>query len=90
MNTEIFTPDPESIKPKIDLNFVRKYRNGLLKNTDKLLLEDYPYPDGITKQDILSYRQLLRDLPNTINLTNVTNTKQMLDLFPTDPTATTE
>lgn len=66
-----------NLKP-IDL--LREERNKLLNSTDKYLTSDFVYPIGTTKEDWITYRQALRDLPTTatpqlnddFELTNVT------------------
>jgi hypothetical protein len=55
---------------------VRKYRNELLKNTDKYMLRDYPI-EQLDLDSVISYRQYLRDytankdwwksIPKTLN-----------------------
>lgn len=50
-------------------DFLRRERNFLLEDSDKYMLEDFP----ITlekKEEWKTYRQLLRDLPETINPNN--------------------
>jgi len=44
---------------------IRKKRNYLLLKSDRYMLSDYPKGD-VTKQQILDYRQGLRDIPNDI------------------------
>tara|TARA_B100001173_G_scaffold305103_1_gene310072 strand:+ start:288 stop:695 length:408 start_codon:yes stop_codon:yes gene_type:complete len=61
-------------------DLLRKKRNKLLVESDYLAMPDYPHPNETTKQALLTYRQQLRDLPQTStaqldineNLTNVT------------------
>ena len=45
------------------LKRARNIRNELLNRTDKSLLSDYPISDE-QKQEIISYRQILRDFIN--------------------------
>ena len=45
------------------LKRARNIRNELLNRTDKFLLSDYPISDE-QKQEIISYRQILRDFIN--------------------------
>ena len=63
-------PTKEQVREKItelelDLPFshLRQLRNFKLKETDVYSLPDYPHPNETTKQDWLTYRQQLRDLP---------------------------
>ena len=55
----------EAAQPLADL---REERNELLMETDYIMVSDYPHTD---KQAWLDYRQALRDLPQTADLTNV-------------------
>ena len=50
------------------LKQLREERNDLLMETDYIMVSDYPHTD---KQAWLDYRQALRDLPQTADLTNV-------------------
>ena len=50
------------------LNQLRIERNELLMQTDYIMVSDYPHTD---KQAWLDYRQALRDLPKTADLSNV-------------------
>ena len=50
------------------LKELREERNELLMETDYIMVSDYPHTD---KQAWLDYRQALRDLPQTADLTNV-------------------
>jgi len=62
------------------LELLREKRNELLDKTDKYMVSDFAYAVGTTKEDWISYRQALRDLPSTLTpglgedgeLTNVT------------------
>ena len=58
-------PDDE-IKADIALKQLRGYRNKLLAKSDKFVTVDYPLSIEI-KSQILSWRQELRDLPETID-----------------------
>jgi hypothetical protein len=51
-----------NIKP---LEVLREKRNELLDKTDKYMVYDFAYAVGTTKEDWISYRQELRDLPTT-------------------------
>jgi len=50
------------------LKQLREERNDLLMETDYIMVSDYPHTD---KQAWLDYRQALRDLPQTADLSNV-------------------
>ena len=50
------------------LKELREERNDLLMETDYIMVSDYPHTD---KQAWLDYRQALRDLPQTADLSNV-------------------
>ena len=50
------------------LKQLREERNDLLMETDYIMVSDYPHTD---KQAWLDYRQALRDLPQTADLTYV-------------------
>ena len=50
------------------LNQLRIERNELLMETDYIMVSDYPHTD---KQAWIDYRQALRDLPQTADLSNV-------------------
>ena len=55
----------EAAQPLADL---REERNELLMETDYIMVSDYPHTD---KQAWIKYRQALRDLPQTADLSNV-------------------
>ena len=80
-------PTKEQVDAKIleltnllPMKLLREERDQKLNDTDKYLTSDFVYPNGVTKQDWLTYRQALRDLPSTVSpqldtngdLTNVT------------------
>ena len=50
------------------LKELREERNELLMETDYIMVSDYPHTN---KQAWLDYRQALRDLPQTADLSNV-------------------
>ena len=50
------------------LKQLREERNELLMETDYIMVSDYPHTD---KQAWIKYRQDLRDLPQTADLSNV-------------------
>lgn len=65
-------PTKEEVRLKIrelDLNLpfkhLRQYRDLKLKETDARILADYPHPNETIRQAWLTYRQQLRDLPQT-------------------------
>ena len=85
----VYQPKPslEYLQDKADklnnlkpIDILREERNKLLNSTDKYLTSDFVYPIGTIKEDWITYRQALRDLPATAtlqldenrNLTNVT------------------
>jgi len=85
LGISIPTKDEVFIKYKnIILNYpmirLRIMRRAKLKETDYLVLSDYPHSSESVRQEWLIYRQALRDLPSTANpqlnddcfLTNVT------------------
>ena len=52
---------------------IRRFRDEILKNTDKYVTIDYPHATEEVKQAWLDYRQALRDLPaNTTDPSNPT------------------
>mgnify|MGYP003655281175 FL=1 len=55
----------EAAEPLADL---REERNELLMETDYIMVSDYPHTD---KQAWIDYRQALRDLPQTADLSNI-------------------
>lgn len=75
IQAEISTIDNE-----MSVETLRYIRNRYLNKTDKYATIDYPHTNDTIKQDWLTYRQALRDLPTTAspqldangNLTNVT------------------
>ena len=67
-------PTEEEIISKInELNTIlgweilRIERNKLLKNTDKYMISDFPHSSESKKNEWITYRQLLRDLPLNAN-----------------------
>ena len=60
-----------NIKP---LEVLREKRNELLDKTDKYMVSDFAYSSEQVKQDWITYRQTLRDLPENsspqINITD--------------------
>ena len=61
---------------------LRKKRNSYLRKTDRYLIIDRPLSDE-TKEAITTYRQLLRDLPQTFP--NDDNANDAYDNFPPMP-----
>ena len=82
VGSKLIWKDKEELKPtdeEIDLKvkeleaaqplaYLREERNELLKETDYIMVSDYPHTN---KQAWLDYRQALRDLPKTADLSNV-------------------
>jgi hypothetical protein len=71
--------------PDVTLTQVRIKRNALLAEMDKYALAfgSAPLPQGVTPEDIVSYKQALRDFPNSVNLVGV---KDINDVrFPNKP-----
>jgi hypothetical protein len=50
---------------------VRSHRNNLLSETDYLDLPNAVLPSGVILQDILDYRQALRDITTGLDLTGI-------------------
>tara|TARA_Y100000592_G_C5268330_1_gene220641 strand:- start:71 stop:310 length:240 start_codon:yes stop_codon:yes gene_type:complete len=50
---------------------IRCERNKLLKKTDIYVLSDYPHLSDEIRQSWVTYRQQLRDFPNTIDISTV-------------------
>ena len=46
-------------------SILRCERNKLLRNTDKYMISDFPHSSESKKNEWITYRQLLRDLPST-------------------------
>jgi hypothetical protein len=72
---EELRPTDEAIALKVKeleaaqpLNQLRIERNELLMETDYIMVSDYPHTN---KQAWIDYRQALRDLPQTADLSNV-------------------
>lgn len=84
---EIDYPDT-TIEQEIALRQLRAYRNAILRDTDKFITTDYPLTTEV-KGEILTWRQLLRDLPSSISSSLlVLNSHDRLDLtgiFPATP-----
>ena len=53
-------------KTEIMLFLLRKKRNKLLRLSDIYVLSDFPHPSEVKKNEWISYRQSLRELPNNI------------------------
>lgn len=49
---------------------LRSERNNLLKETDWIILPDSPFSES-KKQEWITYRQALRDLPSVVDINNV-------------------
>ena len=63
--------DEEIVNKANELNAIlgwdllRCERNKLLKNTDKYMVSDFPHSSESKKNEWITYRQLLRNLPST-------------------------
>lgn len=51
-------------------NFIRRYRNGLLADTDYLIMPDYPLTDE-SRAALQAYRDALRDVTDQADPTNI-------------------
>ena len=70
-NAGIPKPSLEYLQDEVDklnnlkpIDILREERNKLLDSTDKYLTLDFVYTVGTTKEDWITYRQELRDLPS--------------------------
>ena len=52
-------------------DFLRMERDKLLRLSDKYVLPDYPHAGDTIRNEWLAYRQNLRDLPSTINISDI-------------------
>ena len=52
-------------------DFLRMERDKLLRLSDKYLLPDYPHTTDTIRNEWITYRQNLRDLPSAINISDV-------------------
>lgn len=59
--------NPDLTLSELAFEKLRDERNILLENSDKYVLSDYPHPSDSVKQAWLTYRQELRNLPETQN-----------------------
>jgi hypothetical protein len=66
---EPIAPTQESL-----LESIRVRRDSLLLQSDRYMLSDYPLPEGVSReqwtQRVLTYRQALRDMPETCDVNN--------------------
>lgn len=60
-------PDHNPLK----LDLIRKERNKLLKLSDIYVLPDYPHLNDTVRQNWITYRQALRDIPNNLDISTV-------------------
>lgn len=81
-------PTDEEIQTKMDeleamlpYQLLREKRNHLLQETDYLMVSDYPHTN---KQEWITYRQALRDLPATIT-PSIDEHGNLIAEFPTKP-----
>jgi hypothetical protein len=72
----------KTVVPDISIDVVRAKRNTLLLESDMWMISDFP-TGAATEQQILDYRQALRDFPATVNLSGVKNINNVT--FPTKP-----
>ena len=64
---------------------LREERNKKLKDCDYLLHPDYPISSDTVKQNWITYRQALRDLPATVSL-QFDDNGDLIDItWPTPP-----
>lgn len=68
-----------TLKNELALEYLRKKRNWLIKQTDIYSLPDFPFDSQLEKQSWLDYRKALRELPS--KTTDPTN-----PVWPTPPT----
>ena len=85
-------PTKEQLREKLtelELNIplyrLKQLRNIKLQQTDVYSLPDYPYPNETTKQEWLTYRQQLRDLPANSSPQLQDNGKVTNVTWPTPP-----
>jgi len=60
-------PDHEPLK----LDLIRRDRNKLLKLSDVYVLSDYPHLNDTVRQDWITYRQSLRNIPNNLDISTI-------------------
>jgi hypothetical protein len=70
------------VAPDITIDAVRAHRDKLLQESDAWLLQDFP-TGAATEQQILDYRQALRDLTVGLDLNGVKSIDDVT--FPTKP-----
>ena len=66
---------------------LRIIRDGLLADSDKYVLPDFPHISDEKKTEWITYRKALRDLPSTITTINIDESTGELSGFtwPTPP-----
>jgi hypothetical protein len=93
-DTSIPKPTEEELNSKLQellleepLKQLRQLRNKLLLESDKYTLVDWPHKTDTVREEWLSYRQQLRDLPSN-STPSLTNGSLNMDSFtlPTKPT----
>ena len=57
---------------ELKYELIRCERNRLLKNTDIYALPDFPHETDAIKEQWMTYRKNLRDLPNTLDISTIT------------------
>jgi hypothetical protein len=73
------------VAPDISIDVVRVERDKLLADMDKygLSVGAAPLPDGVTDQQIIDYKQALRDMTDGLDLTGIKSIDDVT--FPTKP-----
>ena len=83
ITTEEFKLKYDEIEKDYSINKLRLERNVLLKDCDWVMVTDYNPPN---KDEWVTYRQVLRDLPQTQpNITTDNNGNLINPVFPTKP-----
>ena len=83
ITTEEFKLKYDEIEKDYSINILRLERNVLLKDCDWVMVTDYNPPN---KDEWVTYRQVLRDLPQTQpNITTDNNGNLINPVFPTKP-----
>jgi len=83
ITTEEFKLKYDEVEKDYSINILRLERNVLLKDCDWVMVTDYNPPN---KDEWVTYRQVLRDLPQTQpNITTDNNGNLINPVFPTKP-----
>lgn len=72
-------------RDQIVTDWVRKIRNAELEATDIFVLPDFPITE-LSKQQMLEYRQQLRDLPDNLQYNILEDGQLDMSIFPEQPT----